>query len=190
MEALLRLLLCRSATPTWGCCRDNHEEEAIVICRLGVAVVTTTRRRRSWSTTSSRPMRDYVGPPLQLIFRCTAHLVVTIHVLLLANIIGWHGRSSANVAYPYPYIWGGLGEILPRARIMPKGMVCLEFPIQQASWVPTIVTSKSLTVWSQKMDHWKVERVLNWYSKLPEFQLSRDLKVSFNSADVLSRNRF
>jgi hypothetical protein len=42
---------------------------------------------------------------------------------------------------------------------MPKGTVCLEFPIQQPSRVPTIITRKSLTVWSQKMDHQKAERV-------------------------------
>jgi hypothetical protein len=67
-----------------------------------VAVGMTTRRRRSWSTTSSTPTRDYVGSLLQLFFRCSVHLVVMIHDLLLASILGWHGRSSASVAYPFP----------------------------------------------------------------------------------------
>jgi hypothetical protein len=43
------------------------------------------RRRRSWSPTSSPSTHAYVGSPLQLIFRCAARLVVTIHDLLLAS---------------------------------------------------------------------------------------------------------
>jgi hypothetical protein len=62
-----------------------------------------TSRRRSRSNTSSTSMHDYVGSLLQLFFRCSVRLVVTIHDLLLAGIIGWHGRSSASVAYPYRY---------------------------------------------------------------------------------------
>jgi hypothetical protein len=65
-----------------------------------VAVEMTTRRRRSWSTTSSTPTCDYVGSLLQLFFHCSARLVVTIYDLLLTSILGWHGRSSATVAYP------------------------------------------------------------------------------------------
>jgi hypothetical protein len=53
-----------------------------------VAVGTTTRRRRSRSTTSSTPTRDYVVPLLQLFFRCSAYLVVTIHDLLLTSFLG------------------------------------------------------------------------------------------------------
>jgi hypothetical protein len=34
---------------------------------------------------------------------CTARLVVTIHDLLLASFPGWHGRSSASVAYLFYY---------------------------------------------------------------------------------------
>jgi hypothetical protein len=52
------------------------------------------------------------------------------------------------------------GEILPRDRSMPKGLVYLEFSIQQPSHGLTIVTHKSLTVWSRKMDHQKAERVV------------------------------
>jgi hypothetical protein len=58
-----------------------------------VAAETTTRRRRSWSTTSSIPTQDYVGSLLHLAVR----LVVTIHDLLLASILWWHGRSSASI---------------------------------------------------------------------------------------------
>jgi hypothetical protein len=43
---------------------------------------------------------------------------------------------------------------------MMKGLVCPEFSIHQPDKVPTIVTRKSLTVWSRKMDHWKAERVV------------------------------
>jgi hypothetical protein len=42
---------------------------------------------------------------------------------------------------------------------MLKGPVYLEFLIQQSGQVPIVVTCKSLTVWSQKMDHRKAERV-------------------------------
>jgi hypothetical protein len=68
-----------------------------------VAVRTTMRRRRSWSTTSSTLTRDYVGSLLQLFFRCSACLVVTIHDLLLTSILRWHGKNSASVAYPCPF---------------------------------------------------------------------------------------
>jgi hypothetical protein len=79
---------------------------AVVLINSGHVEVTTEmtiRRRQSWSTTSSTRMRDYVGLELQLLFRCTARLVVTIHDLLLTSIIGWHSRSSASVAYPFLY---------------------------------------------------------------------------------------
>jgi hypothetical protein len=72
---------------------------------MEVATGMTMRRRRSWSTTSSTLKRDYVGRLLQLFFRCSAHLVVTIYDLLLISILGWHDRSSASVAYPYSYKW-------------------------------------------------------------------------------------
>jgi hypothetical protein len=68
-----------------------------------VAVGMTTRRRRSRITTSSTPTCGYIRSLLQLFFRCSVCLVVTIHDLLLASILGWHGRSSASVAYPFPY---------------------------------------------------------------------------------------
>jgi hypothetical protein len=42
---------------------------------------------------------------------------------------------------------------------MPKGHVCPEFPIQQSGPLPTVLTQKSLTVWSQKKKQWKVKRV-------------------------------
>jgi hypothetical protein len=69
-----------------------------------VAVGTITRSSRSWSTTSSTPTCDYVGLLLQLFFHCSARLVITIHDLLLTSFLGWHGRISASVAYPYPYV--------------------------------------------------------------------------------------
>jgi hypothetical protein len=70
---------------------------------MEVAVGMTMRRRRSSTTTFTTPMRDYIGSLLQLFFRCSARLVVTIYDLLLASILGGHGRSSASVAYPFPY---------------------------------------------------------------------------------------
>jgi hypothetical protein len=61
-------------------------------------VAGTTMRRRSCSTTSSISTCDYVVSLLQLFFHCSAHLVVTIHDLLLTSILRWHGRSSASAA--------------------------------------------------------------------------------------------
>jgi hypothetical protein len=55
--------------------------------------------------------------------------------------------------------WGGHGKISPRSRLMPKGTVCPEFSIQQTSRVLTIITHKSLTIWSWIMDHRKAKRV-------------------------------
>jgi hypothetical protein len=80
--------------------------------QLGVAV-TMTMRRQSWSITSSTLMCDYLGPLLQLFFRFSARLVVMIHSLLLTSFLGWHGRSSAGIAYPYPYTNGLEYFILP-----------------------------------------------------------------------------
>jgi hypothetical protein len=74
------------------------------------AAEMTTRRRRSWSTTFSTPTCDYVGSLLQLFFRCSPRLVITIHDLLLTSILGWHSRCSACVAYPLPNT-GGQGSI-------------------------------------------------------------------------------
>jgi hypothetical protein len=68
-----------------------------------VAIGMITRRRRSWLTTYSTLTRDYVGSLLQPFFCCTMRLVVMIHDLLLTSILGWHGRSSISVTYPYPY---------------------------------------------------------------------------------------
>jgi hypothetical protein len=68
-----------------------------------VAAVMTTRWRRLWSTTSSTLTRGYIGSLLQLFFRFSACLVVTIYDLLLVSILGWHDRSSVSIAYPYPY---------------------------------------------------------------------------------------
>jgi hypothetical protein len=39
---------------------------------------------------------------LQLLNCCFACLVVTIHNLLLTCFLGWHGRSSVSVVYPFP----------------------------------------------------------------------------------------
>jgi hypothetical protein len=69
-----------------------------------LATRTTTRRRRSWSTTSSTPTHDYFRSQLQLFFRCSVCLMVTIHDLLLTSILRWHSRYSASVAYPLPYL--------------------------------------------------------------------------------------
>jgi hypothetical protein len=68
-----------------------------------VAAWKPLRRKRSWLTTSSTQMSNYVWSLLQLFFRCSEHLVVMIHDLLLASILGWHCRSSASVAYPLPH---------------------------------------------------------------------------------------
>jgi hypothetical protein len=54
------------------------------------------------------------------------------------------------------------GEILSRDRYMPKVPVCPEFLIQQPGQVLTVITHKSLTVSSRKMDHQKAERVADW----------------------------
>jgi hypothetical protein len=42
---------------------------------------------------------------------------------------------------------------------MPKGTVCLEIPDLKTGRVLTIVTRKSLTVWSRTLDHQKDEIV-------------------------------
>jgi hypothetical protein len=72
---------------------------------MEVDVRTTTRRRWSWTTTST-PMRGYVGSLLQLFFHCSTYLVVTIHDLLLTSILEWHDRSSASVTYLFSYKYG------------------------------------------------------------------------------------
>jgi hypothetical protein len=72
---------------------------------MEVAARTTMRRRRLWSTISSTLTCDYVGSFLQLFFRYSMHLVVTINDLLLTGILVWHGRSSASVAYPTHIPW-------------------------------------------------------------------------------------
>jgi hypothetical protein len=85
-------------------CELRGDVVVLIYCDdMEVAAGTTMRRRRSWSITSSTPMRDYVGSPLQLLFCCPARLVVTIHDLLLVSILRWHGISSASVAYLYHY---------------------------------------------------------------------------------------
>jgi hypothetical protein len=86
-------------------CGLHRSAAAVAAALIGyndikVAADTTTMKRRSWSTTSSTSTSDYVGLLLQLIFCCSARLVVTIHDLLLTSILGWHGRSSASLAYP------------------------------------------------------------------------------------------
>jgi hypothetical protein len=69
-----------------------------------VAAVTTTRRRWSWLTTSSTPMRDYIGSQLQLFFRCSARLVVaTIYDPFTYKFPVCNDRCSARVAYLLPY---------------------------------------------------------------------------------------
>jgi hypothetical protein len=89
-------------------CRLHGGDVAVAATQFGyddveVAARTTTRRRWSWSTTFSTPTRDYVGSLLQLLFHCSTHLVVMIHDFLVASILGWHGSSSASVAYTFPY---------------------------------------------------------------------------------------
>jgi hypothetical protein len=55
--------------------------------------------------------------------------------------------------------WGGYGEISPKTRFIQDGAICPDFLIQQTGQVPTVVTCKSLIVWSHFMDHRKSERV-------------------------------
>jgi hypothetical protein len=74
-----------------------------------VATRMRTWSRWWWSTTSCTLTRDYVRPLLQFFFCCAACLVVTIHDILLACFLGWHG-SSTSVAYPYHY--SGIRAIL------------------------------------------------------------------------------
>jgi hypothetical protein len=95
---------------------------------MEVAAGTTTRRRRSWMTTYSTPTRDYIGLLLQRFFCCSALLVVTIHDLLLASILRWHGRSSANVAYSFPNTYIQLKVLLRCKYIhneMPESFLCI-----------------------------------------------------------------
>jgi hypothetical protein len=89
-------------------CRLRRGTAAVATALIGyddveVAAGTTMRSRQSWTTTSSTPMRDYVGSLLQLYICYSVRLVVTIHDLLLASILVWHNRCSASVAYPLPY---------------------------------------------------------------------------------------
>jgi hypothetical protein len=66
-----------------------------------VAVVTTMRRRRSWSTNCSTPTRDYVGSLLQLYFRCSVRLVVTMmYNPFICKFSECNNRYSVRVAYP------------------------------------------------------------------------------------------
>jgi hypothetical protein len=75
---------------------------------------------------------------------------------------------------------GSHGEISSRDRFMPKGQVCPEFPIQQPGQLPTVVTCKSLTIWSRKMDHRKSQRLASgWYSEFPEFQFILVSEIEF-----------
>jgi hypothetical protein len=88
-------------------CGLHGGDAAIAAALIGyddveVAARMTTRRRWSWSIALFTLTRDYVRSLLQLFFRCSTHLVVMIHDLLLASILRWQGRSSASVAYPYP----------------------------------------------------------------------------------------
>jgi hypothetical protein len=63
---------------------------------------------------------------------------------------------------------------------MPKGTFCPEFPIQQTGQVPTIITWKSLNVWSQTTDHQKYERVAyrNGIQDFQNFGLAETQKLS------------
>jgi hypothetical protein len=71
---------------------------------LEVAARKPTRRRRSWSTASFTPTHDYVGSLLQLFFRYSARLVVTmIYDLFTCKFPLCNGRYNARVAYPLPY---------------------------------------------------------------------------------------
>jgi hypothetical protein len=55
------------------------------------------------------------------------------------------------------------GEVMAKFRQYPKLMlkstVCPEIPNSETGRVLTIVTHKSLTVWSQRLEHQKDERV-------------------------------
>jgi hypothetical protein len=70
----------------------------------------------TWSLLSGRPREGNDCDRLLPLHRCTTTLdrcsnsssaaqclVVTIHNFLLTSILGWHSRSSASVAYPFPY---------------------------------------------------------------------------------------
>jgi hypothetical protein len=109
-EALAtRVVLAYPCMVFYPCTCGLHRGAATVAATLigydniKVAAETTTRRMRSWLTTSSILTRDYVRSLLQLFFHYSMRLVVTIHDLLLTSIIGWHGRSTASVAYLLPY---------------------------------------------------------------------------------------
>jgi hypothetical protein len=56
--------------------------------------------------------------------------------------------------------WGGHGKILPNSWLVLKGVVCPDFCFSKPVEFPTVVTRKSLTVWSHTMDHRKHERVV------------------------------
>jgi hypothetical protein len=74
------------------------------VATIAVALIDYDEIKVAVKTTTSTPTRNYIGSLLPLFFCCSAHLVVTIYDLLLTSILGWHSRSSASVAYPYPYI--------------------------------------------------------------------------------------
>jgi hypothetical protein len=105
----MRMVLAHPRATFHPCtCRLRRGTAAVVATVIGyddmeVATGMTTRRRWSLLTTSSTSTRDYVGSLLQRFFRYSVCLVVMIHDLLLASILGWHGRSSASVAYPFTY---------------------------------------------------------------------------------------
>jgi hypothetical protein len=56
--------------------------------------------------------------------------------------------------------WGGHGKILLKTWFIQDGAICIEMLIQQPVEFPTVVTRKSLTVWSCLMEHQKSERVV------------------------------
>jgi hypothetical protein len=64
--------------------------------------------------------------------------------------------------FPIQSFWGGHGKISPKTWFIQDGAICPEMLIQQPVEFPTVVTHKSLTVWSHLMDHQKFERVVYW----------------------------
>jgi hypothetical protein len=61
------------------CCVDR--------LRWLLVVAAMIMRRRSWLIIYSTPTCDYIRPLLQLFFHCSAHIVITIHDLILTNFL-------------------------------------------------------------------------------------------------------
>jgi hypothetical protein len=72
------------------------------------------------------------------------------------------------------------GKISSKTLLVPKGMVCPEFLIQQTNRVPTVVNHKSPTIWSRIMCQRKAERPIyhNAIRDLRSFSQSEAQKFS------------